>query len=311
MHDGISSRGLIQHAVDGGRRRAADRGGNGTAVLVSYEGAGVVIRGNDLHDNDVMIRNTPGGNDDYGATGVSVVKTVGPTLVEGNRIWGNRALSYDYGWDGGAMDLYGASGLTMRGNTIWDNEGVLETGTDGGVACSGNSFVRNAVTGGASSGRSLGIILRCGDGMLIAHNTITGLDSWAFLIPSAQSAFSGSIDGARIVQNIVSQDGRNEVYRFGTGIPASVVIDQNLIWNPGGPMALTTLGTVQDFAALRALGYEQSGLNVDPRLDASTGHSLHLAPDSPAIDGGSPIPGLDEPFAGSAPDMGWWEFPGN
>jgi hypothetical protein len=51
-------------------------------------------------------------------------------LVTQNRIWGNRAASDDYVWDGGAFSIFGASRVTISENTIWDNENVLETGTE-------------------------------------------------------------------------------------------------------------------------------------------------------------------------------------
>lgn len=66
----------------------------------------------------------------------------------------------------------------------------------------------------------------------------------------------------------------------------------------GGAIALTTTSTLTSFAALRALGYELTGVNADPRLDTASGHDLHLGADSPAIDAGTVIPGLIEPFSG-------------
>jgi hypothetical protein len=284
--------------------------GNGTGVQITGEGSGVVVRDDDIHDNNLMIQNTPGGNDDYGAVGVTVSKTAGPVLIAGNRIWGNRAPSYDYGWDGGAFEIFGASGVTMRENTMWDNEDVLETGTDGTAPCSGNSFVRNVAIGAATAGRSQGLILRCGDGMLIAHNTLTALDNWAFLIGTGSSPYAGSIQGARIMDNIVALRGQPIVYWLGEGIPANLVIDSNLVWNPGGAIALTPTGTLYDLGALRALGYESVGIQADPRFDPLSGRELRLSADSPAIDSGATIDGLVEPFAGAAPDIGRWEAPG-
>ena len=72
---------------------------DGTGIQVTGEGEGVVIRRNDVHDNDRMIRNTQTPtDDDYGAEGITLVSTVGPTLVADNRLYGNRARSYDYEW---------------------------------------------------------------------------------------------------------------------------------------------------------------------------------------------------------------------
>ena len=196
---------------------------NGTGVQVIGQGAGVVIRDNDIHDNDRMIRNTPTPtDDDYGAVGVSLEATSGPVLVEGNRLWGNRAPSFDYTWDGGAFSIFGASGVTMSGNLVWDNENVLETGTDGG-ACANNRFLRNVAWGATSRGRSWGIFLRCGTGMLIAHNTIVALDTFVFSLGDDYGRYAGSIAGARIEDNILAMTGDSTV--FGLAAPASLPTD--------------------------------------------------------------------------------------
>lgn len=288
---------------------SSEMSGNGTGVEIKGEGSGVVVHDNDIHDNDLMIRNTPGGKDDYGAAGVAVDKSVGPVLIERNRIWGNRALSYDFGWDGGALELFAASHVTMRENVIWDNENVVETGTDGTLPCSGNSFVRNAATGAATIGGSFGFLLRCGDGMLIAHNSFTDLNSWAILIDTG-GQFAGSIQGARFTDNIIALAGQPMAYWLTAGVPASLAIDHNLVWNPGGALARINGVTLAHLADLQTTGYEAGGIEADPRFDPTSGNLLHLATDSPAIDRGVAIDGLVEPYTNAAPDLGWWESPG-
>jgi nitrous oxidase accessory protein NosD len=287
--------------------------GNGTGVQVAGDGAGVVIQDNEIHDNDLMIRNTPkseADNDDYGAVGVSLSKTTGPVLVTRNRISGNRAASFDYAWDGGAVEIFGASGVTVTENTIWDNEGVVETGTDGSSPCSGNRFVRNVAWGEPTRGRSPGLLLRCGDGMLIAHNTLWDLTDWSLLV-RASGAYAGSIEGARIMGNVFAMQGEDAVYDLTPNLPESLVIDDNLLWNPGGA-GLARIGgvSIPVIDSLRAPGgYELHGLHADPRfVDAAT-HDLHLAADSPAIDAGVAIEGLVEAHEGAAPDLGRWETP--
>ena len=66
---------------------------------------------------------------------------------------------------------------------------VLETGTDG-APCANDQFVRNVAWGATSEGRSWGIFLRCGQGMLIAHNTIVDLDSFALSVDDDNSSFA-------------------------------------------------------------------------------------------------------------------------
>src|SRR5262249_28546817 len=178
------------------------------------------IKGNDIHDNDRMIRNTvTPTNDDYGAEAVSFDGTTGPVSVTDNRIWGNRAPSHDYTWDGGAFSIFGASGVLIGWNTIWDNENVLETGTNG-APCTDDQFVRNVAWGATTQGRSWGIFLRCGQGMLVAQNTIVDLDGFILSLDDDASRFASSIAGARILNNILVMRNGGKVF----GFPAAGVL---------------------------------------------------------------------------------------
>ena len=99
-------------------------------------------------------------------------RSTGHVLASGNRVWGNRAPSYDYGWDGSAFEIYGASNVTITDNVAWDNENVLETGTDkSGPACSGNVFARNVAYGGTTARALVGHVpaLRRGHGRCQQH----------------------------------------------------------------------------------------------------------------------------------------------
>jgi Right handed beta helix region len=290
----------------------SDLSHNGTGIQVIREGSGVVIRGNQIHENDRMIRNTPQPtNDDYGAEGVTLDGTAGPVLVTDNRIWGNRAASDDYLWDGGAFSIFGASRVTITANTMWDNENVLETGTDG-APCGGNAFTRNVAWGDTSQGRSWGLFLRCGQDMLVAHNTIVGLESFAFSLGDDNSAFAGSVAGLRIQDNIVSLSGGAKVFGLPApgSLPGDVTIDNDLIWDVGGPVA--SIGGQRDAADLGAFraatGYETIGISADPLFRNPGGDDYRLTLLSPAIDRGIPISGLSEPFSGTAPDIGRWEY---
>jgi hypothetical protein len=96
-------------------------------------------------------------------------------LVYEHRIWGNRELSYDYGYDGGAFSVYAASNWTFRDNVTWDNRNVLETGTDAArTPCDGGSFVRNLNYGATTVDRTVGMVLRCASNTLVANNTFAG-----------------------------------------------------------------------------------------------------------------------------------------
>ena len=287
---------------------------NGTGVHVVGEGGGVVIEDNDIHENNRMIRNTPrdvDAHDDYGAVGVDIGRTKGPLLVQRNRIWGNRAASYDYRWDGSAFSVYGASGVTISDNVAWDNQNLLETGTDPGAACADNRFVRNLAYGETTSGRSQGIILRCGERMLITHNTLVNIDDFALLVGYDSPRFSGSIEDAVITANLFVMSGDGEVYLVLSDRPEGLEIDGNLIWNEGKVVAdVAGQGETTSMAEFTAwTGYEANGIVTDPLFVDEATHDYQLAAGSPAIDAAEVVPGVSDQFVGTAPDIGAFERP--
>ena len=53
---------------------------------------------------------------------------------------------------------------------------------------------------------------------------------------------------------------------------------------------------------------EMHGLSVDPRFTGPDRGDYSLAKDSPLIDKGVLIPGINDDFSGNAPDIGAFEF---
>jgi parallel beta-helix repeat protein len=281
-----------------------DIGHNETGIEISRLGDGIVIRDNEIHDNDRMVTASRGGN------GIVFHLTTGTITVTGNRVWGNRAPHlHDAGYDGGAFEVYGASNLRISDNVVWDNNNVMETGTDGVAPCAGNTFTRNIVRAlGSVPGQTEGMILRCAERMLVAHNTFDGLDGYAFYV-SASGTYAGSIEGLRIVNNVVV---RGRAFSLAAGLPAGLVIDYTVV-NEGGSDATYSdrvayvegYGNTSSLAVFRTwTGYERHGLQADPRFIAPDEGDYHLAPDSPAIDRGTP---LGDPYQGAAPDPGRFE----
>ncbi|MBX3031746.1 MAG: right-handed parallel beta-helix repeat-containing protein [Chloroflexi bacterium] len=292
--------------------RDSELDGNRTGVEVNGDGANVVISGSRIHDNDRLIRSTPrqeASDDDYGASGVSLAKTTGPVLVTQNLVWGNRAPSPDYGWDGSAFEIFAASGVTISDNIAWDNENVLETGTIDRARCRDNVFVRNIAWGGATAGRARGVILRCGTRMLIANVTLADLDEYAILIGSDESRFAGSIRGARITNSLLVQANEGAPLIVHRGRGAGVTLDHVLLWNDIGPLGyMSGHGATDDLGRLaRWLGAPdglEGAMAVAPRFVDRRARDLRLAPDSPAIDAGTVVPGVTDEAQGIAPDLG-------
>ena len=283
---------------------------NEVGIAVSRGGQGVRILHNRVHHNDRMLVNTPksvNAHDDSGAVGILFLKTTGASLAAYNKVWGNRAWSYDYGWDGGAFDIYGASNVTIRHNRIWDNENVLETGTGGDLDCRNNRFIRNVAFDNNPKTRNLGLILRCATAMTVAHNTLVNLDLFLIAL-GGSSHFNGGLSGLRIVNNVLRMD-ENKIIGIDTALPSSVVIDYNLYYNPGHYIG-SVVGRGHT-ASLATFGswtrYEGHGIAAAPRFVSPWTHDFRLRSDSPAVDRAVSVYLISIPVIGRAPDVGRFE----
>ena len=104
-------------------------------------GEGVLINGSNnlvthdyLHDLHMVV-NTPtsvNGNDDYGANGV--VLSGNNNEVSFNKIVDATAPSYDYGTDGGGIELFGnVNNASIHDNWVEGSEGFIEAGSSNGT----------------------------------------------------------------------------------------------------------------------------------------------------------------------------------
>jgi parallel beta-helix repeat protein len=116
--------------------------------IATYTGSdNTIITGNYIH-NMRMVKNTPtsvNNNDDYGANPMvlgSSNNTVNNNLFE--ECW---ALSYDYGYDGGAVELYGAAvnNNTILYNTAINCNGFIEIGSGTGGVSNNNIIAYNKI----------------------------------------------------------------------------------------------------------------------------------------------------------------------
>ena len=205
---------------------------NGAGIVVSGGGRGVLVDGNDVHDQDVIIQNTQPDGDDFGGYGLAatfVTAKPGP-VFRNNIVRRNHGPSTDYGTDGGGIELYDAANVTISGNTFETNDGVMETGTGKGGGCQDNVFTGNRAIGGtgpAGFDRDTGMVLRCAAGLTISNNTFSGLSKFTFLLATG-SDFAGSIEGLRITGNTVTRKPGTVVYRLQyEGARPNVGIDGN------------------------------------------------------------------------------------
>jgi parallel beta-helix repeat protein len=279
--------------------------GNDTGIELSGSVGGTAVVANRIHDNNRMVTSSRGGN------GIVFTKTTGPITVNGNKLWANRARHLSgSGYDGGAFEVYGSSDLRITDNTMWNNNNVMETGTDGTAPCSRITFTRNVAYGpGTVPNNTQGLILRCAASSLFANNTFDGLDTFAFYVATSGS-YAGSIGDLRIENNIVV---RGRSYSIGTGVPSTVVIDYNLAL-PGGSSAeyadhlafVEGRGNTDSLAEFRAwTGYDKHGRLANPRFVNLAARDYRLQAGSPAIDAGVSLGGT---YVGTAPDMGRFEW---
>lgn len=129
---------VIEPEADHNLIKNCEAVGVGLGILVAGRNNRIVE--NHIHDLHLIV-NTPGSDDDYGAVGVWLSN--GFNEIAYNRFENCRAPSHDYGYDGGAVEIY-ADKYNVDGNYIHHNrafncEGFLEVGARA------KQFVRNNI----------------------------------------------------------------------------------------------------------------------------------------------------------------------
>jgi len=257
------------------------------------QASNLVIRANRIHSN---LKEVDSGR---GQEGINFYQSTGRVIVEWNSLWNN----------GTHFEVYGASNLVFRYNHLHSGQ-VMETGTTSGLPCAHNVFVRNVAYRGAR--KSSGLILRCAQDMLVAHNVLDGFDQFAFDVIDGLKgvAYGGSVERLRIVDNVVV---RGRAHSIDSALPKSVVIDYNLVSNAGSTAQygdflcyVSGKGNARTLAQFRSwTGYEHHGISTDPRFVDGAHHDYHLTTGSLAINRGIVV--LGESFKGTAPDLGRYE----
>lgn len=180
--------------------------GNDTGIEASGAVPGFAFRNSWVHDHNTMVVNTVGGDDDRGASAFVFYHATGPIEVTGNDLWNGRAVSSDYGHDGETFNVYGSTGVLIDGNRIWDNDEVVETGTDGpanSLTFTNNVAYKPAVSDAAVTGDAKGLNIRACHDCLFSGNRFYDMDNFSFLI------VTGNFTGGVINENVVFED--NEV----------------------------------------------------------------------------------------------------
>jgi parallel beta-helix repeat protein len=259
---------------------------------------GTVIRSNRIDENDRYL------DPSRSAGGMNLYKTSGGITVSDNTFFGNNEV---------AVEIYAASSITLIGNSMTGSNDLIETGTESGLRCDNLRIIRNV--GWNSSigvgGEERGFYLRCASNSIVAHNTLDGMDRFAFGLYTGSGSFAGSIEGLRLYNNIGS-NGR--VYSIDSPMPSSVAIDYNLATTATGPVNGGTLayvygkGNTSSWDTWRSwTGYDSHGVGTNPVFVDRANRDYRLASGSPAIDRATYLQGWNDAYAGAAPDMGRYE----
>jgi hypothetical protein len=100
-----------------------------------------------------------------------------------------------------------------------------------------------------------------------------------------------------------------KIFGIESGVPTTVVINNNLAYNTGGYIAsVTGKGSTTSQGTFNSwTGYQAAGIQADPLFVSASSRDYHLTSNSPAIDRGVVLFNGSVPWAGSAPDMGRYE----
>lgn len=275
---------------------------------INRVGLGVTVRGSqhrvaDSYIHDLtMIVNTPGGDDDYGASAFFISKASN-IQIDHNRFERLRASSYDYGYDGSVLEFWnGSDTVQFSNNIVRDSNTLTEAGGN-----SAAEVVRN----------------------ITYHHNITVNNSslgW-FHLAGGGSNFGIRISNIRFDNNtfVKTSAGQGDyAIGFTSPPPANTVFIRNnifhyrnakgLVYQAGGTVHQTNLYYL---SSVGSIGYSLNSkeINGAPQFVNLAGADFHLKSGSPAIDSGSALGYVldydgTKVGTGTGPDRGALEFAG-
>ncbi|MER6917237.1 right-handed parallel beta-helix repeat-containing protein [Streptomyces sp. NPDC000594] len=246
------------------------------------------VRDSTLVDNNRMSVNTPGGWDDSGAFGVLL--NGDDNLVTHNLITGSRAVSYDFGHDGAAVEVFNGDRNRVEYNIARDNETFTELGRGPGRTADGNVFAFNAVTS--------------------VH------PASAFLVTRGAGTGVGPVNGTRALNNSVNLPGpQAQGWVCYAGCSPEILTLRNNAIRTGGKTGYEDgLGADEDagvyFGAQTQFQLGPGSVHADPAFVSAS--DLRLTGGSPAIGRGVPVEYatdiVGDPVSGTQPDAGAYQF---
>jgi len=261
---------------------------------ISIHGQYNLITQNTIHDLHI-IRNTPGGEDDYGAVGVVLANS--NNEVSYNRMFRCKADSYDFGVDGGAVEWYGDAGNNyVHHNVANENAGFLEVGV-GSV-----------------------------QGARVAYNV--SINNGRFSLLNLSGDFASDVSNFRVENNTIVEQAMGTrgwvIFSFEGDPRADTFLVRNNILSVRNFQAISNKSSfthdhnLYSLDNLTLLGFHLGAAEqiADPQFVDMPNLDLHLTPTSPAIDAGIAL-GYSLDFdnrpvpVNHIPDLGAFEYQGN
>ena len=122
---------------------------SGKAEKAPLGGQGVILQDFEAHHHQLMLDNRGQGSD-AGAVGFTLYACEG-TIARRFTAHDNYAASKDYGFDGGAFEVFAARDYVIEDFAAWDNEGGIETGRNGDLPLGTNGIIRRGYVHGTSN----------------------------------------------------------------------------------------------------------------------------------------------------------------
>ena len=293
---------------DHGTVRNSAARNNAAGIKVSEGSDFGTYTNNTLADNNIMNVNTPGElcgtatalkcDDDSGAFGFLINGS--DNEFAGNTVTGSTALSYDFGHDGSAFEIFNGNRNRIHHNVAVDNNVFSELGRGKGGTADGNTYSYNLVrsTCGPNCSQAMGLIAR------------------------GRTSSFGPTNGTTFEYNTVWLDGADsQALVCHASCPASTVVRGNILVAARNALWMDGAGWTERENVLNG------PTNISPNATSTTEPAdfvnapadLHLSGASPAIDraGVSPFPlDLDGRPAnqkgdcqgGGAADAGTYEY---
>lgn len=253
-----------------------------TAHAIAILGSHNVISNSRLHDTFMLANNDDDGDNDSGAVGVLLMGSY--NVIQRNIIENNLQQSFDYGTDGGAVELHNEGNLVegniIQHNIIRNNDTVTEVGGYGNPTFINNVFAYNLLVNNSrlATIHNSGTFGASIAGLQFHNNTIyentaewTGIQATRSkdgVITFGDAPTSGMLElknnifwiqGINKVSNFDTFDHDYNLYYLGSGT-ASIPLSSNEI--EGAPL-FVSLGTTKNFHLQSGSPARNAGLSLE------------------------------------------------